>query len=52
MEYKNLNIGKQADSLFEIPSGYKNLSSAIPALPAGLDKLDKKDLEDLLKQEN
>lgn len=49
MEYKNLNIGKQPDSLFEIPPGYKNLSSVIPSLPAGLDK---KGLEDLLKEEN
>jgi len=33
-EYRDINIGSQADSLFEIPSGFKKM--AIPGLPAGL----------------
>jgi len=47
MEYRNLNIGKQAPSLFEIPAGYKDMAATMPALPEGLSK-DK--LQDLLKQ--
>lgn len=49
MEYKNLNIGPQPDSLFEIPPGYKSMSSTMPSEPAGMDK---KAWEDLLKQGN
>ncbi len=47
IEYRNLNIGKQEPSLFEIPAGYKNMAAVMPALPEGLSK-DK--LQDLLKQ--
>lgn len=31
MEYKNIKTGAQADSLFEVPSGYKKM--AMPAMP-------------------
>jgi len=31
MEYKNIKMGAQADSLFEVPSGYKKM--AMPAMP-------------------
>ena len=31
MEYKNIKMGPQADSLFEVPSGYKKM--AMPAMP-------------------
>jgi hypothetical protein len=31
MEYKNIKIGTQADSLFEIPAGYKKM--AMPSMP-------------------
>jgi hypothetical protein len=33
MEYRDINIGSQPDSLFEIPSGYKKMT--IPGMPAG-----------------
>jgi hypothetical protein len=31
MEYKNVKIGNQADSLFEVPAGYKKM--AMPGMP-------------------
>ena len=34
MEYRNIKLGKQADSLFEVPSGYKKMT--IPGMPAGM----------------
>lgn len=34
MEYKDIKIGNQPDSLFEIPSGFKKMT--IPGLPAGM----------------
>jgi hypothetical protein len=34
MEYRDINIGSQPDSLFDIPSGYQKLS--IPGLPGGM----------------
>jgi len=34
MEYRDINIGSQPDSLFDIPSGYNKLS--IPGLPGGM----------------
>lgn len=34
MEYRDIKIGGQPDSLFEIPAGYKKM--AIPAMPAGI----------------
>jgi len=33
MEYKNLNIGKQSDTLFEIPAGYQKMSYGMPTIP-------------------
>lgn len=32
MEYKNIRIGKQPDSLFEIPAGYQKFSYSMPSL--------------------
>jgi hypothetical protein len=34
MEYRDIKIGDQPDSLFEVPSGYKKMS--IPGMPAGM----------------
>lgn len=34
MEYRDINIGSQPDSLFEVPSGYKKMT--IPGMPAGV----------------
>ena len=34
MEYRDIRFGKQADSLFEVPSGYKKMT--IPGMPAGM----------------
>jgi hypothetical protein len=34
MEYREIKIGGQPDSLFEIPAGYKKME--IPAMPAGI----------------
>jgi outer membrane lipoprotein-sorting protein len=34
-EYKNIKMGGQPDSLFEVPSGYKKMT--MPAMPKGLD---------------
>jgi hypothetical protein len=36
MEYKNIKMGGQPDSLFEIPSGYKKMD--MPAMPPGMPK--------------
>lgn len=33
VEYKNLKIGKQPDTLFEIPAGYQKFSLGVPAMP-------------------
>lgn len=32
-EFKNLKIGKQPDTLFEIPAGYQKMSFGIPSIP-------------------
>jgi hypothetical protein len=34
MEYRDIKLGKQQNSLFEIPSGYKKMT--IPGMPAGM----------------
>jgi hypothetical protein len=34
VEYRDIQIGSQPDSLFEIPSGYKKMT--IPGMPAGM----------------
>lgn len=34
MEYKDIKIGDQPDSLFEIPSGYKKMT--LPGMPGGM----------------
>jgi outer membrane lipoprotein-sorting protein len=34
MEYKDIEIGNQPDSLFEIPAGYKKMN--IPGMPGGM----------------
>lgn len=33
-EYRDINVGSQADSLFEIPAGFKKMT--IPGMPAGM----------------
>ncbi|MDO9529717.1 MAG: hypothetical protein Q7J27_11240, partial [Syntrophales bacterium] len=33
IEYKNLKIGKQPDTLFEIPAGYQKFSLGVPVMP-------------------
>lgn len=38
MEYKNINMGSQPDSLFELPSGYKKMT--MPSMP-GMPKMPK-----------
>jgi hypothetical protein len=38
MEYKNINMGTQPDSLFELPSGYKKMT--MPSMP-GMPKMPK-----------
>jgi len=35
MEYTNLKVGKQPDSLFEIPAGYQKFTYTMPAMPSG-----------------
>jgi len=34
MEYRDINLGSQPDSLFEVPSGYKKMT--LPGMPAGM----------------
>ena len=36
MEYKDIKLGSQPDSLFELPTGYQKMS--IPSMPAGVGK--------------
>ena len=36
MEYKDIKLGSQPDSLFELPAGYQKMS--MPAMPAGVGK--------------
>jgi hypothetical protein len=38
-QYKNIKMGGQADSLFEVPSGYTKTS--MPTMPAGMGKMPK-----------
>jgi hypothetical protein len=32
MEYKNINIGKQSDALFEVPADYQKFSYQMPSM--------------------
>jgi hypothetical protein len=41
MEYKNIKTGRQPDSLFEIPPGYKKFSYDIRSLKGLKEMLDK-----------
>jgi hypothetical protein len=36
MEYKDIKLGSQPDSLFELPAGYQKMS--IPSMPPGVGK--------------
>jgi hypothetical protein len=32
MEYKNINTGKQPDSLFEVPAGFQKFAMGMPSM--------------------
>ena len=32
MEFKNIRTGSQPESLFEVPAGYKKLSTGMPSM--------------------
>lgn len=40
VEYRNIKIGRQPDSLFEVPPGYQKVSYNNPALPGMGDNID------------